>query len=331
MKFFKNIFIAILLGVFFMSAHLNAMNEMNNTKKSGEKVAIVVAAFGTTYPSGLKQIINVFNTIKNSFPKTKVVVTFTSNIIRHIWKKRQKEAAKWEKMGVPKEIIYVKNIIATIGDLIEDGYKTIIVQPLHIYPGEEYLDVLSYVRGLNSINTIKEKWMPFHKIVVGRPLLGTFGPKYDYHKDIEIAVKALKEDIELAKKENACLVYMGHGNEFFPTSIYAETQKMFRELYPDVQTYVGTVEGYPSLDDILKALKSCKKKNVVLKPFMVVAGDHAHNDMAGPDKDSWKNQIEKEGFKVIPILEGLGAKKKIAEIYVQHIKDVARDNGIVLE
>ncbi len=331
MKLLKNTLIFILLGAFFMSVNLNAMNKMHHAKNKEEKVAIVVAAFGTTYPSGLKQIINVFNTIKNSFPHTKVVITFTSNIIRHIWKKRQKEAAKWEKMGVPKEIIYVKNIIATIGDLIENGYQTIIVQPLHIYPGEEYLDVLSYVRGLNSITTIKKKWMPIHKLVVGRPLLGTFGPRYDYHKDIEIAVKALKDDIELAKKKNACLVYMGHGNEFFPTSIYAETQKMFRKLYPDVQTYVGTVEGYPSLDDTLKALKHCKKKNVVLKPFMVVAGDHAHNDMAGPSKDSWKNRIEKEGFNVIPVLEGLGAKRKIAEIYVQHIKDVAKDNGIILK
>ncbi len=327
MKAMKGI-VAIILGILFLTSNIFAMGH----KKEENKVAIVVAAFGTTYPSGLTQILNVFNTVKKEFPHTKVAITFTSNIIRNIWHKRQPEADKWRKKGVPDEVIYVKNIIATIGDLIENGYKTIIIQPLHIYAGEEYMDVLSYVRGLNSIKTIKEKWMPFNKIVVGRPLLGTFGPKYDYHEDIKKAVKELKDDIELAKSKNACLVYMGHGNEFFSTGIYAETQKEFRKMYPDVQTYIGTVEGYPSLDDVVKSLRHCKKKNIVLKPFMVVAGDHAHNDMAGSDKDSWKNVIESNTkLKVIPILKGLGGKKQIAEIYVQHIKDVAKDNGIKLK
>ncbi len=324
----KKFFAILILGVFFMTQSLLAMEKHHKEKN---KVAIVVAAFGTTYPSGLSQILNVYNTIKKSFPHTKVTITFTSNIIRHIWKKRQKNEKEWLEKGVPREVIHVKNLIAVVGDLVEDGYKTIIIQPLHVTYGEEYFDVLSYAHALGSIKTIKEKWQPIHKIVVGRPLLGTFGPKYDYHKDIEIAVKALKDDVELAKKKNACLVYMGHGNEFFSTGLYAETQKVFRKLYPDVKTYIGTVEGYPSLDDVVKALSHCNKKNIVLKPFMVVAGDHAHNDMAGPDKDSWKNVIEAKGFKVYPVLEGLGAKKKIAEIYVQHIKDVARDNGIVLK
>ena len=319
--------VIIFMAIIFMATSVLAMG--HHQKK--DKTAIVVAAFGTTYMSGLSQILNIYNTIKKEFPHTKVAITFTSNIIRNIWKKRQAEAQKWLNKGVPKEVLYVKNMIATVGDLIEDGYKTIIIQPLHITYGEEYFDVLSYANGLRSIQTIKKKWMPIHKIVVGRPLLGTFGPKYDYHEDIKIAVESLKDDIMLAKKKNACLVYMGHGNEFFSTGLYAETQKEFRKIYPDVKTYIGTVEGYPSLDDLVIALKHCDKKNIVLKPFMIVAGDHANNDMAGPDKDSWKNVISAQGFHVIPILKGLGAKKKIAEIYVQHIKDVARDNGIVLK
>ncbi len=317
----------ILMTILFMATSVFAMG--HHQKK--DKTAIVVAAFGTTYMSGLSQILNIYNTIKKEFPHTKVAITFTSNIIRNIWKKRQSEAQKWLNKGVPKEVLYVKNMIATVGDLIEDGYKTIIIQPLHITYGEEYFDVLSYAKGLRSIQTIKKKWMPIHKIVVGRPLLGTFGPRYDYHEDIKIAVESLKDDIMLAKKHNACLVYMGHGNEYFSTGLYAETQKEFRKMYPDVKTYIGTVEGYPSLDDLVVSLKHCNKKNIVLKPFMIVAGDHANNDMAGPDKDSWKNVISAQGFHVIPILKGLGAKKKIAEIYVQHIKDVARDNGITLK
>ena len=320
--------IITLMAIIFMATNIFAMG--HHSKKEN-KVAIVVAAFGTTYMSGLSQILNIYNTIKKEFPHTKVAITFTSNIIRGIWKKRQAEADKWIKKGVPKEVLYVKNMIATVGDLVEDGYKTIIIQPLHITYGEEYMDVLAYAKALGSIETIKKKWRPINKIVVGRALLGTFGPKYDYHEDIKKAVKVLKDDIMLAKKKNACLVYMGHGNEFFSTGLYAETQKEFRKMYPEVKTYIGTVEGYPSLDDVVLALKHCNKKNIVLKPFMIVAGDHANNDMAGKDKDSWKNVISAHGFHVIPVLKGLGAKKTIAEIFVQHIKDVARDNHIMLK
>ena len=327
MKKLKNILI-ILFVIVFMANSVFAMEHYREKNKT----AIVVAAFGTAYISGLSQILNIYNTIKKTFPYTKVALTFTSNIIRDIWHKRAKtNPKKWLNKGVPKDVLYVKNLIAVIGDLVEQHYKTIIIQPLHITAEEEYMDVLSYARALRSIQTIKKEWQPIDKLVVGRPLLGTFGPKYDYRKDIEIAVKALKDDVLLAKKENACLVYMGHGNRYFSTGVYAETQKEFRKLYPDVQTYVGTVEGFPSLQDVVRALKHCKKKNVVLKPFMIVAGDHAHNDMAGNKPDSWKNVIERQGFHVIPILKGLGAKKKIAEIYVQHIKDVARDNGINLK
>ena len=328
MKRIVKILIAFSLILCFATSNIFAMG--SGMKKN--KTAIVIASFGTTYPSGLKSIINIINHVKKAFPKTTVKVTFTSNIIRHIWEKRQAEADKWLKMGVPKEIIYVKGIVATLGDLSDQGYKTIIIQPTHIYHGEEFSDVLEYARGLNSIQTIKKKWKPFYKIVVGRPALGTYGPKYDYHEDIEKAVEVLKPDVELAKKKGAVLVYMGHGNEFYSTGIYAETQKEFNKMYPDVQTYIGTVEGYPSLQDVVNSLKKhAKSKKIVLKPFMIVAGDHANNDMAGNEPDSWKNVLEKAGFKVYPVLEGLGSNNEFADIFVQHIKDVAKDNGIKLK
>ena len=328
MKKFIQILFAFTLILCFLTSSLFAMGG----KMKKDKKAIVIASFGTTYPSGLKSIINIINHVKREFPETKVKVTFTSNIIRKIWEKRQSEAKKWLSQGIPEEVLYVKGIVATLGELADRGYKTIIIQPTHIYHGEEFSDVLEYARALNSIQTIKKKWKPFTKIVVGRPALGTYGPVHDYHEDITKGVKALKSDVDLARKKGAVLVYMGHGNEFFSTGIYAETQKEFRKQYPDVQTFIGTVEGYPSLADVVSALKShAKYRKVVLKPFMIVAGDHANNDMAGDDSDSWKNVIKKAGFKVYPVLEGLGSNNKFAEIFVEHIKDVAKDNGIELK
>ncbi len=328
MKKFSKILIAFTLILCFLSTSIFAMEKQ--MKK--DKKAIVIASFGTTYPSGLKSIINIINHVKKEFPETTVKVTFTSNIIRKIWKKRQAEAEKWLSQGIPKEILYVKGMVATLGELSDSGYKTIIIQPTHIYHGEEFSDVLEYARGLNGIETIKSKWKPFKKIVVGRPALGTYGTEHDYHEDIEKGVKALKADVELARKKGAVLVYMGHGNEFFSTGIYAETQKEFGKQYPDVQILIGTVEGYPSLDDVLSVLKGhAKSKKIVLKPFMIVAGDHANNDMAGEEPDSWKNMLKKAGFSVFPVLEGLGSNDNFAEIFVEHIKDVAKDNGIKLK
>ena len=289
------------------------------------KKAIVLAAFGTTYPSALVSILEIQKRVKEAFPNVRVRIAFTSNIIRNIWHKRQRDTRFLSEYRIPKEILYVKGPLATIADLQDEGYRTIIVQPTHIYCGEEYADLCSYVRGLNSIETIKEKYKPFAKLVIGRPALGQYGPRYDYHKDMEIAAKALAPDVALAMKAGYALIYMGHGNEFYSTGIYAEFQEVMRRTYPHAKIFIGTVEGFPSLNDVVSSVKRMGIKKVLLKPFMIVAGDHAHNDMAGSDEDSWKNTFKRAGIRVKCILKGLGENPRWDEIYVQHIRDVAVD------
>lgn len=319
------IFFAAVIGLAITTTGF-AMGKQENKK------AIVIASFGTSYLTALKAITTIQDEVKREFPGLPVRVAFTSNIIRKIWHKRQHdEAFLKDHPNIPKEYLYVKGPLATVADLQDEGYRTIIVQPTHIYAGEEFADLCSYINGLNTIKTIKAKYMPFVKLVVGRPALGTFGPVHDYHEDMKVAAKVLKDDVALAKKEKAALVYMGHGNEFYSTGIYAEFQQVMRKMYPDVKIFIGTVEGFPSLDDVLTGLKHAKIKKVVLKPFMIVAGDHANNDMAGDEADSWKNQIKKLGIHVIPVLHGLGEKPAWARIFVEHIKDVAKDNGIELK
>lgn len=111
-------------------------------------------------------------------------------------------------------------------------------------------DLHAYIRSLSSIETIKEKWRPFDTIVMGRPVLGMPGDLYVYQKNIDAVLKTLGGDAEMARKEGAALVYRGHGNEHWSTGIYAETEKRMREVYPEVATYIGVVEGTPSLTDI---------------------------------------------------------------------------------
>jgi sirohydrochlorin cobaltochelatase len=125
---------------------------------------------------------------------------------------------------------------------------------------------------------------------------------------------------------------MGHGNEFFPGNggIYLELAAKMRKIYPDVITAIGNVEGYPAIEDVIETLKLYGVKKVILKPFMVVAGDHSINDMAGAEGDSWKSILEKSGFKVVVVTEGLGENDNFADIFVNHATDAANDAGITL-
>ena len=102
-------------------------------------------------------------------------------------------------------------------------------------------------------------------------------------------------------------------------------------MYPDVATYIGVVEGYPSVDNIIGRLKHNTSKKVLLKPFMIVAGDHAVNDMAGPEEDSWKSILEKDGYEVNAVLVGLGSNNGFAQLFVDRIADAAKERGLELK
>lgn len=104
-----------------------------------------------------------------------------------------------------------------------------------------------------------------------------------------------------------------------------------RKIYPGVVTTIGTVEGYPAIEDVIETLKLYGVKKVILKPFMVVAGDHSINDMASDEDDSWKSILEKNGFEVIAVTKGLGENDNFANIFVNHAAEAAEDAGIVLK
>ena len=297
------------------------------------KNAIILSSFGTTEPDAVSSILNIKSIVEKTFPETRVELVFTSNIIRSIWQKRSQNPEEWKAKGIDPEVVNVKGILETFGKLQSAGYRNIVVQPTHMFHMEQFSDLVSYVEGIASIRTVRDKWLPFDKIVIGRPAMGTIGTKHPYHEDLKRIVKIFEPDIEEAKNKNSVLVYMGHGNEVWSTGIYAELQKEMRLAYPDVITFVGSVEGYPSLDDIKSGLNhiNLKSKNLLLKPLMIVAGDHAKNDMAGDEEDSWKSSFEKLGFKVYPVLKGLGSNNEFVKVFIDHIKDAAEEADIKLE
>lgn len=304
-----------------------------HTKTKQQTQAVVIAAFGTTFPEALPGILNIKDRMQQQYPNTEIRIAFTSNMIRKIWQKRQGDPDYIRNNPtVPREIMAVQGPLATIANLQDEGFTTILVQPTHITLGEEYLNLLSYVQGLNSIRTIKEKNRPFNQLVIGRPALGAMGDVHPYPRDIERVAGALAADVELAAKSDSALVYMGHGNDYFPSGgAYLQFADIMNNLYPGVKTYIGSVEGFPALEQVLRQLKRDKVQKVLLKPFMTVAGDHSKNDMAGPEADSWQSILTREGFEVTSVLQGMGEVDSFADVFVSHLTELAKEHAIVLE
>jgi sirohydrochlorin cobaltochelatase len=325
--------------LFFAAAAMFLCFGTNSFASSGYKAehksAVVLAMFGTTVETALQGLLNIRTKIEAQFPHTEVRFAFTSNIIRKKWHYRAEDSEYIKAHPeITKDILHVKTPLATIADLQNDGYDTIVIQPTHISMGEEFLDLHTYVNALMNMGTLKKaKYKPFYKVVLGRPVLGTYGVKHPYAEDIVTVAKVMAPDAELAIKEKAGIIYMGHGNEYFPGNggAYLELATRMRQMYPDVVTAIGNVEGYPAIEDVMETLKLYGVKKVVLKPFMVVAGDHSINDMASDEEDSWKSILKKNGFKVITVTKGLGENDNFANIFVDHAIDAAKDAGIVLK
>ncbi len=327
----KSFFFAVAVIFFCVATYSHA----SGTYEAEHKNAVVLAMFGTTVESALQALLNIRTKIEDRFPNTRVRLAFTSNIIRKKWQRRAEDSEYIKAHPeIPKDILHVKTPLATIADLQNDGYNNIVIQPTLVSMGEEFLDLHTYVKALMNMGTVKKpKYKPFHKIALGRPALGTYGMKFPYSEDIAALAKAMAPDVKMATKEKAGIVYMGHGNEYFPGSggAYLEFASKMRKTYPDLVTVIGNVEGYPGIEDVTEMLKLYGIKKVILKPFMVVAGDHSINDMAGDEEDSWKSILMKNGFEVVPVTKGLGENDNFANIFVNHAVEAAKEAGIDLK
>ncbi len=297
-----------------------------------QTAAIVLAMFGTTVEPALQGLMAIKTAMEQAYPHTPVKLAFTSNQIRRIWHRRAEDPAyRVAHPEIAPDILHIQGILATIANLQDRGFDTLVVQSTHIAPAEEFHDLAAYVKALASIRTMKPRWQPFQKIALGRPLLGTYSLKHAYSDDIRIAAEALADDAALAKNHGAALVYMGHGNRSFPSGgLYLEFAARMRQLYPEVLTLIGMVEGFPGLDDIVEGLRLHAVRRVLLKPFLLVAGEHATRDLVGPEEHSWQSILTRAGFEVIPVINGLGDQPTLARIFVDHAAEAATEAGIEL-
>lgn len=264
------------------------------------KKAILVVSFGTSHLDTLRVTIEkAENQIRDHFNDYDIYRAFTSHkIIRKLREKYEMF------IDTPEEVM---------AKLYEDDYEDVIIQPLHIIPGEEYI----------YINKIGEAYKDkFRSVKMGRPIF--------YYQGIENLPQDYSLFIEATKKlyeENNAVVYVGHGTAHSANAVYGCLQTVFEdEGYENV--FVGTVEGYPNFEAVLKRLKRKNIDEVTLAPLMVVVGDHAKNDMASDEEGSWKSMLEKEGIKVNIYLKGLGENERFNQLYINRIEDLINERYI---
>ena len=249
---------------------------------------LLVLSFGTSFNDSRRLTIGAIeDQLEKSFPDYSVRRGFTANIVIDHVAKRDGEK--------------IDDIDESLKRAVDNGVKNLVVQPTHLMNGLEYEELKGDIAQYSDA---------FDKIAIGQPLLSSD----DDFSRVENAIVDWTKDYDDGE---TAIVFMGHGTSADSNGVY---QKMQDLLTKDGHTnyFVGTVEATPSLDDVMAAVKKGNYKRVVLEPLMVVAGDHANNDMAGDDKDSWKSQFEAAGYQVECLLRGLGENEIIRQIYVEH-------------
>ena len=290
-----------------------------NGDEIGENELLVVS-FGTSFnDSRAEDIGGVEKALQAAYPDWSVRRAFTAQIIiNHV------QARDDEK---------IDNVDQALERAVSNGVKNLIIQPTHLMHGAEYDELKEAVDGY------KDK---FESVTIAEPLLGEVGSDATVINEDKQAVaeaitaQAVKsanyDSLDAAAEDGTAFVFMGHGTSHNAKVTYSQMQTQMDTLgYKNV--FIGTVEGEPeetACENVIEAVKAAGYKKVILRPLMVVAGDHANNDMAGEDEDSWKSQFEASGAfdEIDTQIEGLGRIDAVEQLYVQHTKAAMDGNGV---
>lgn len=283
--------------------------------RNGDEIGdneLLVVSFGTSFnDSRAEDIKGIEDALQEAYPDWSVRRAFTAQIIiNHI------QARDDEK---------IDNMDQALQRAVDNGVKNLVVQPTHLMHGAEYDEMVE------AIDSYKDK---FESVAIAEPMLGEVGDDATVINDDKKAVaeaitdEAVKiagyDSMEAAAEDGTAFVFMGHGTSHTANVTYDQMQTQMESL-GFTNAFIGTVEGEPedtACEEVIKKVQDAGFKKVVLRPLMVVAGDHANNDMAGDDEDSWKSQFEASGaFDSIDTqIEGLGRIDAVEQLYVAHTK-----------
>ncbi len=286
-------------------------DDPRNQDEIGENELLVVS-FGTSFnDSRAEDVKGIEDALAKAYPDWSVRRAFTAQIIINHVEARDSEN--------------IDNMQQALDRAVENGVKNLVVQPTHLMHGAEYDEMTE------AINGYKDK---FESVAIAEPMLGEVGDDATVINDDKKAVaqaitdEACKEvgfdSMDAAAEAGTAFVFMGHGTSHTANVTYDQMQTQMEDL-GFKNAFIGTVEGKPedtACDKVIEKVKEAGYKNVVLRPLMVVAGDHANNDMAGDDEDSWKSQFVASGnFENVDCqIEGLGRIEAVEQIYVDHTK-----------
>ena len=286
-------------------------DDPRNQDEIGENELLVVS-FGTSFnDSRAEDIKGIEDALAEAYPDWSVRRAFTAQIIINHVEARDDEA--------------IDNMQQALDRAVDNGVKNLVVQPTHLMHGAEYDEMVE------AIDAYKDK---FESVAIAEPMLGEVGEDATVINDDKKAVaqaitdEACKEagfdDMKAAADAGTAFVFMGHGTSHTANVTYDQMQTQMEDL-GFTNAFIGTVEGKPedtACEEVIAKVKDAGFKNVVLRPLMVVAGDHANNDMAGDDEDSWKSQFEASGdFDSVDCqIEGLGRIEAVEDLYVEHTK-----------
>ena len=284
-------------------------DDPRNQDEIGENELLVVS-FGTSFnDSRVADIKGIEDALQAAYPDWSVRRAFTAQIIiNHI------QARDGEK---------IDNMTQALDRAVANGVKNLVVQPTHLMHGAEYDEMCE------AIDVYRDQ---FESVAIAEPMLGEVGSDAAIiNADKEAVAKAITaaavadagfESLDAAKDAGTAFVFMGHGTAHVAKVTYSQMQTQMQNLgYENV--FIGTVEGEPeetACEAVIEAVKAAGYTNVVLRPLMVVAGDHANNDMAGSEDDSWKTMFEAAGFTVDCQIHGLGEIADVQALYVAHTK-----------
>lgn len=253
------------------------------------KKALLCVSFGTSVPEARGSIEAVEAALKRTAPDRRLARAFTSTIIRRLLSARGEE---------------IPGVSGALEQLAEQGVEDVLVQPTHILFSNEYEKIC------REMAPWKDR---FAALTLGPPLLGGTDDLRQLAQVLSAAWPA---------QEDEALVLFGHGTDHFANVMYAALQTVF-QIQGREDVLVGTVEGWPAYEEVSAQLRRSGRRRIRLAPLMLVAGDHALNDMAGPE-DSWRTRLEAEGYRLRCEMQGLGQLRGVQEMYCRHLEQVLR-------